>query len=370
MTRLACNNQCCTYHGLHVFAAKLRIESLRYLDSPRKLTSVTESVAMAPSISPANAVVDLYTISPDPTAFGLSFDSTTGIISRTDTLQVRQQALTFYVTASNLDSMAIASVIIQIASTTQFKCNYAAREPIFLKLWSSLDPSVAPMQVPSGAVYQTEDGDSTVTGLPPGVSLNSQTGEISGTATAVGSWKARIKCVLADAVDFTNVSVVVTGIEFTHAQGCCALCCIMLTTVHDSVTVGSFQYSRNPAVLHRGEMIEAGNAPRPMLDIVGRVPMVRYTNQSVLPAGLTLDGESGAIHGTAKGPDATTTVVITANTSTAANNSDVAIYSCNLVLQVIAGNNTCLARQVFAGSVLDSCCVHLPRHYHGIQLQA
>lgn len=131
------------------------------------------------------------------------------------------------------------------------------------------------------------------TGLPPGVTINTTTGVLSGTVTAAGTYTIAITATNADGADtFTDTMVVAAALAPPN---------IATSVAFPAATVGT-AYNWPPT--------NTGGAP------------TSYTLQSgALPAGLTLNPLTGVISGT---PTVAGTFAITVRASNAAGTSDFA----------------------------------------------
>ncbi|WP_306601987.1 putative Ig domain-containing protein [Geothrix sp. 21YS21S-2] len=224
--------------------------------------------------SSAGGPVASYLVAPALPA-GLSLDAGTGAITGTPT--VLAAAAPYVVTATNTGGSAQATLILSVV------------EPAPTTLAYGLNPAVYTRGAAIAANTPSHGGGVVVSyavspALPAGLALNTSTGVITGTPTALAAPDAY-------AVTATNTSG-------------STLATLILSVV--DVTPTSLAYSLNPAVYARGTAIPA-NTP----SNAGGVPSA-YAISPALPAGLAFSTATGAITGTPTALAAAVPYVVTA----------------------------------------------------------
>jgi uncharacterized delta-60 repeat protein len=232
--------------------------ALTYSTNPATYTKGTAITNNTPSSSGAPVVS--YSISPAlPT--GLSFNPSTGVISGTPT--VLSPAADYTVTATNTGGSTQATVNITVSDVPPSVLTYSTNPAIYTKgtAITNNTPSSSGGPVVSYSISPA---------LPTGLSLNTSTGVISGTPTAL-SPAANYTVTATNTGGFTTVSVNIT--------------------VND-VAPTSLTYSTNPATYTKGTAV-TNNTPSS-----GGGPVVSYSISPALPAGLSFSTSNGVISGT------------------------------------------------------------------------
>jgi uncharacterized repeat protein (TIGR01451 family) len=232
--------------------------NLTYSTSSAVYTVGTAITPNTPTSSGGN--VGSYSVSPALPA-GLSLDTVTGVISGTPTAVT---ALTSYtVTATNTGGSTTVGISITVNAVMPSGLTYSSNPAVYTK-------GVAiPANTPShsgGAIVSYAVSPP----LPAGLSLNTTTGVITGTPTAItppGTYT----------VTGTN-----SGGTITAGVG---------ITVND-VAPSSLTYSSNPAVY------TVGTAITPNSPSHGGGAVVYYSVSPALPPGLALSSSTGVISGT------------------------------------------------------------------------
>ena len=259
--------------GLPITVEDVSPQSLTYLLNPAVYTK--GSAITANTVSHSGGVITGYSISPALPS-GLSFNATTGTISGTPTV-ISPQA-SYQITASN--SGGSLNVIISLTVNDQAPTNLAF--------------SLNPATYTKGTQIQNNSPSSggglvisySVTpSLPAGLSLNTATGIISGTPSAITS-TASYAVVATNSGGSSSVS--------------------LSLTVNDKAPTG-LTYSLSPAVYVKGGQIQS-NSPTS-----SGGPVTHYSVSPTLSAGLSLDAISGIISGTPTQTTSATNYQITAS---------------------------------------------------------
>jgi hypothetical protein len=201
-----------------------------------------------------------YGIEPSLPA-GLSFDTTSGVISGTPTGP--SPTAMYVVTAENAYGKATATLSIAVNASPPTNLTYAPQNPSY-PVGMPITPNVPSNAGGQIAMY------SVAPALPPGLSLDPATGIISGTPTT-----------MAPAASF-----VVTGVNgYGSTQS-------TLSIAITDVPPAGLTYAWNPALYPRGIAIP----PSVPSHTGGAVSS--YSVSPDLPAGLAMDPSTGAITGT------------------------------------------------------------------------
>jgi hypothetical protein len=239
-------------------------------NSPNVFTVGSAIAALNPTISGS---VTGYSVSPALPA-GLSLDTTTGVISGTPTTVTSTS--TYTVTAANSGGSSSFGVVITVNSAAPTGLSYTSPNIFTINsAITSLSPTI------SGSVT----GYSVSPALPSGLSLDTTSGVISGTPTAVTS-TATYTVTAANSGGNTSFGVVIT-VNAVAPNG-------LSYNSPNVFTVGSAIASLNPA-------------------ISGTV--TGYSISPALPAGLSLDTSTGVISGTPTAVTSTATYTVTAANS-------------------------------------------------------
>ncbi len=262
-----------------VNAAVVPPSGLAYSVNPAVYTQGVAITANTPSSS--GGAVTSYSVSPALPA-GLSLNTSTGVISGTPTAVTA--TATYTVTAGNSAGTTTVGVVITV--------NAAVVPPSGLAY--SVNPAVYTQGVAITANTPSSSGGAVTSysvspALPAGLSLNTSTGVISGTPTAVTA-TATYTVTAGNSAGTTTVGVVIT--------------------VNAAVVPPSgLAYSVNPAVYTQGVAITA-NTPSSSGGAV-----TSYSVSPALPAGLSLNTSTGVISGTPTAVTATATYTVTAGNS-------------------------------------------------------
>ncbi len=219
-----------------------------------------------------------YSVSPALPA-GLSLNAATGVISGTPTTTAGVAATTYTVTATNSCGSATVGVVITISPAAPTALNYTTTNPSYCV------GTAIPANNPSNT-GGAPSSYSVSPALPAGLSLNTSTGVITGTPTAITA-----------AGNYT----------VTATNSCGSTTKVINITVNQAPSI---TYSTNPATYCAGVLI-TNNTPTN-----SGGPVTSYSVSPALPAGLSLSAASGVISGT---PTATNGVATATYTVTATN---------------------------------------------------
>jgi hypothetical protein len=191
-----------------------------------------------------------YALAPIPP--GLTFDSTTGKLSGTPTAAGDYKV---QVSATNAAGTRSANVLVRIAATPASPIFYSG-----LSLQGSVGDSFS-------SYLSASDSPTSyaATGLPPGITLKTSTGEFSGTPTAAGTYLAQVQAVNAGGTTTAKLAFVVLEQQTP----------IISTDTEQIGTVGD-SFSCTLSASHTPTSFTASN----------------------LPPGLSLDSATGRISGT------------------------------------------------------------------------
>uniref|UniRef100_UPI00190035FE beta strand repeat-containing protein n=1 Tax=Prolixibacter bellariivorans TaxID=314319 RepID=UPI00190035FE len=236
--------------------------------SPQTYTKGTAIASLSPTST--GGMVDSYSVSPALPA-GLSLNTTTGVISGTPTAITA--TTTYTVTATNTGGSATAGISITVNDVAP-SISYATPQT-YTKgtVITALSPTSTGGAVVSYSVSPA---------LPAGLSLNTTTGVISGTPTAVA------------ATATYTVTATNTGGSAT------AQISITVNDVAPSISYATPQtYTRGMAIASLSPTSTGGT-------------VVSYSVSPALPAGLSLNTTTGVISGTPTAITATATYTVTA----------------------------------------------------------
>ena len=255
--------------------------------SPSSFT-LTKDTAMstASPILYGNGLVDTWSVSPSLPA-GLSLDSSTGDISGTPTTIT--SSATYTITATNTggsDTATVTIVVNDAAPTISYS-------PTSYSLTKGVAMTTSTPTVGGGAVVTWSVSPS----LPAGLSLDSSTGAISGTPTAITS--------------SANYLVSATNTGGTDS--------VFLTIVVNDVTPSSLTYSPNTFTLTKG------TAMTTVTPTASGGPVTAWSVSPSLPAGLSIDSTTGAVSGTPTAVTSSATYTVTASNTGGSTTADLTI---------------------------------------------
>ena len=255
--------------------------------SPTSYT-LTKDVAMTTSTpSSTGGAVVTWSISPSLPS-GLSFDTSTGAISGTpDTIT---SSASYTITASNTGGSDTATITIVVNDEAPSSITYSPNSFTLTKgtAMTATTPSASGGAVTSWSVSPS---------LPAGLSLDTSTGEISGTPTAVTS-----------SATYT-VTASNTGGSDTAT----------LTIVVNDVAPSSVSYSPNSFTLTKGTAMTA------VTPSSSGGTVTSWSVSPSLPAGLSLDTSTGEISGTPTAVTSSATYTITASNTGGSDTATVTI---------------------------------------------
>ncbi len=262
-------------------AADLKPKSLSYT-TPNLFTKNVAITALTPTVT---GTVTAYAVSPALPA-GLTLNTTTGVISGTPT--VLSAATDYTITATNTEGTTQATVRISVNDVAPTGLNYSTPN-VFTKgtTISSLTPTVTGGTVTGYTINPA---------LPAGLSINSTTGVISGTPTAVA------------ALATYTVTATNTGGTSTKAID---------ITVKD-IAPNGLSYT-TPNLFIRGTAITN------LTPTVSGGTVTEYTITPALPTGLSINSSTGVISGTPTVVSAATSYTVTATNSGGSTTFDISI---------------------------------------------
>ena len=240
----------------------------------------TQGVAIPPNTpSSGGGAVVSYSVSPALPA-GLSLSSSTGVISGTPTAV--SPASSYVVTATNSAGSATATLSITVNASATPPTNLAyATNPAIYTQGVAIAPNTPSSSGGAVAAYAVSPA------LPAGLALDTTTGVISGTPTAVSA----------------AASYLVTA-----SNGAGSATATLSITVNASATPPTnLAYATNPAIYTQGVAI-APNTPSSSGGAVAA-----YAVSPALPAGLALDTTTGVISGTPTAVSAAASYLVTAS---------------------------------------------------------
>ncbi|WGK94385.1 MULTISPECIES: putative Ig domain-containing protein [Flavobacterium] len=249
--------------------------TLVYTGSPFTYTKGTAITAIAAPTNGGGAVVS-YSVSPALPA-GLSLNTATGAITGTPTAVTA--SATYTITATNTGGSTTATINITVKDIAPSALTYTG-SPFTYTKGTAITAIAAP----------TNGGGTVVSyavspALPAGLSLNTATGAITGTPTAVTA----------------SATYTITA---TNTGG--STTATINITVNDAAPT-TLAYTGSPFTYTKGTAITAIAAPTN-----GGGTVVSYSVSPALPAGLSLNTATGAITGTPTAVTASATYTITA----------------------------------------------------------
>jgi 6-phosphogluconolactonase (cycloisomerase 2 family) len=255
------NSVSSTTVGVVITVNDAKPTNLAYATNPAVYT-ISSAIAPNTPSSGGGAVVS-YSVAP-PLPAGLSFDTTTGIVSGTPTAITAQG--TYTVTATNTGGSDTVGLVITVNDLPPANLTYSSNPAVYTK-----GVAITP-NTPShtgGGVGQY----SVLPALPAGLSLDPTTGIISGTPTGLLTTAGTFVVTAQNSVGNTTASVSIT--------------------IND-VKPSGLSYSLNPAVYTKGTAITP-NTP----STTGGGPVTSYSVlPATLPAGLAFNTTTGVISGT------------------------------------------------------------------------
>ena len=256
---------------------------LDYSPNTFTLTKGTQMTTVTPTAN--GGTITSWSVSPSLPA-GLSLDSTTGAISGTPTAVT--SSATYTITATNTggsDTATVTIVVNDIAPAISYSTTSYT-------LTKGTAMTTATVTSTGGAVVSYSVSPS----LPAGLALDTSTGAISGTPTAVTSSASyTITATNTGGTDTASVTIVVNDIA------------------------PSITYSSNSLTL------EKGTAMTTISPTSTGGAVVSYAVSPSLPAGLSLDTSTGAISGTPTAITSSATYTITANNTGGSDTATVTI---------------------------------------------
>jgi len=271
-TVIATNSGGSTTFGVVITVNDIAPSALSY-NSPNILTKDVTNVNLSPTVSGGNVIG--YSITPALPS-GLSFNTTTGVISGTAT--VISPTTTYTVTATNSGGSATFPVVITVNDVAPSALSYNSPNILTKDVTNvNLSPTVS-----GGNVI----GYSIVPSLPSGLSFNTMTGVISGTATVISP----------------TTTYTVTA---TNSGGSTTFDVVI--TVNDGAP-SSLSYNspnvltKNITSINLNPTVSGGN-------------VIGYSITPALPSGLSFNTTTGVISGTATVISPTTTYTVTATNS-------------------------------------------------------
>ena len=227
--------------------------------------------------SSTGGTITSYSISPALSA-GLSFNTTTGVITGRPTAVAART--TYTIVGSNMTGSRTASMDIIVNDAPPVNFTYPT-PPIYY-----LNTAITPLTPSNNG--GTPSSYSISPALPAGLSLNTSTGVISGTPTAITA----------------SATYVVTASNFVG-------------DVSQNVVIEVKDYAPNNLVYPVSTLTATKTvAISPITPTVGGGAVITYTVSPALPSGLTINSSTGVISGTATVLSPSATYTLTANNGT------------------------------------------------------
>ncbi|MHA8075267.1 Ig-like domain-containing protein [Aquirufa sp. TARAVU-A1A] len=248
--------------------------SLSYA-SPIVLERGIAILSIGPSTS--GGTITSYSISPALSA-GLSFNTTTGVITGTPTAVTART--TYTIVGSNVTGSLTATLDIIVNDAPPVNFTYST-PPIYY-----LNTAITPLTPSNNG--GTPAGYSISPALPAGLSFNTSTGVISGTPTAITG----------------SATYVVTASNFVGS-------------VSQNVVIEVKDYAPVNLVYPSATLTATKTvAINPLTPTVGGGAVITYTVSPALPAGLSINTSTGVISGTATALSPSANYTLTANNGT------------------------------------------------------
>jgi hypothetical protein len=261
---------------------------LTYATNPATYPVGSAITANAPTLAAGTAPIS-YSVNPALPA-GLSMSASTGIITGTPTAVTIQA--TYVVTATNPYGQTTVNLVLAVANAAPANLAYATN-PATYPVGTAITPDAPTTTGGAPTSYSVSPA------LPAGLSLNTSTGVITGTPTAVTA-QASYTVTATNAVGHATASLVVTVPDAAPAN---------------------LAYASNPATYPVGSAITANDPTT-----TGGTP-TSYGVSPALPAGLSLNTSTGVITGAPTAVTAQATYTVTATNA-------VGHATANLVLTV------------------------------------
>lgn len=238
----------------------------------------------------------LYTIAPDLPS-GLSLDAKTGVIQGTPS--ARSTRTTYTVYASNLYGSTSVQFDIAIVEVAPSNLSYPVATAY--TLGTPITTLIPTYNGSKANVFRLQDGSNP---LPAGLTLNSQTGEITGTPTAA----------------YTNYQVVIEARNNENPYPAAADSFTLDFTIFDKPPIG-LTYNEVVPLRCNSLMIPL----RPSVDSNGGVPSIYAYNSSqiTLPPGVSFDTGTGVFSGTPTTATAPLPIIISGTNSTGSSSTQI-----------------------------------------------
>ncbi len=242
---------------------------------PSLTYNFTKDVAITP-ITPTSTggPIDSYSIASGSLPSGLSFNTTTGVISGTPTVEISNVQIIISGTNSSATlSTAVITINVKLPAPT---LSYLSNGYVLTK--DQTIDIISPITGGGAATYSIYSGS-----LPTGLSLNTLTGQIYGTPTT----------------EITNSSVVIRA---TNSGGFASFTLnFTVNPVSPNISYPSSSYT-----FTRGDAISA-------INVTNSGGAATYDVSGSLPTGLTIDSSTGQINGTPTVEQTSTDVIIHAS---------------------------------------------------------